>query len=81
MQEPEPLNTYLGQMSPTHLLNQIKLDQFKQPNVTAGVDGKLLRVVEESKGSIDTSRPTSPMMIQEALRLPNISLRNAAESM
>ncbi len=71
-------------MSPTHLLNQIKLDQFKQPNVTAGVDGKLLRVVEEAKGSsVDGggSRPTSPMMIQEALRLPNISLRTAAESM
>jgi tRNA A-37 threonylcarbamoyl transferase component Bud32 len=82
MREPESdLNAYLGQMSPANLLKNIRIDQFKAPNLTLGTDGRLLRVEEEEeKHGIEVNRPNSPMMIQEALRLPNISLKSAAES-
>ncbi len=46
--------------------------------MTLGIDGKLqARSFEELK---EGDRPSSPLMIQEALRLPNISLKDAALS-
>lgn len=70
--EPE-LKAYLNQMSPSHLINNLRLDAFKSSNIVHGDDGKLHRA-EETKGD----RPSSPMIVQEALRLPNISLKGAA---
>ena len=55
--EPE-LNAYLNQMSPSHLINNIRLDAFKSSNIVHGDDGKLHRA-EETKGE----RPSSPMML------------------
>ena len=56
--EPE-LNAYLNQMSPSHLINNIRLDAFKSSNIVHGNDGKLQRAAEETKGE----RPSSPLMI------------------
>ena len=45
------------------------------------IEGKLLKQ-EETKDGFDPSRVngcSSPMMIQDAIRLPNISLKSAAE--
>ena len=55
-------------MSPNSVVKNIPIDSFKAANMSRGDQ-------EESK-----DRSSSPIMIQEALRLPNISLRGAAES-
>jgi hypothetical protein len=73
------LNVYLNQMSPTSLMNNINLENFKPSSLLQGADGRLHRATgqfEEEKGA----RSSSPIMIQEALRLPNISLKSVAES-
>lgn len=75
------LSEYLNQLSPTSLIKNINIQGFKQ-NTIQMVEGKLLKN-EEVKSSGDMPQApssTSPLMIQDAIRLPNISLKTAAEN-
>ena len=74
------LSDYLNQLSPTSLIKNINIGGFKQ-NAIQMVEGKLLKNEETKEGEVPGAvlECASPLLIQDAIRLPNISLKTAAE--
>jgi hypothetical protein len=65
------LSEYLQQQSPTSIIKNIPIGSFK----ASQFDERGVQTKEENK-----ERSSSPVIMQEGLRLPNISLKGAAES-
>ena len=70
----EGYNQYLDHQSPKSIIQNIPIQQFKQNHIQM-IDGKLHKQHEETKGA--SKEPGSPLTMQAAVRLPNVSLQKS----
>ncbi len=73
-----PITNYLKDNSPRTVVKNIPIQQFKQSNFIMK-DGKLIEMKGEAVVQ-EESKEKSPTNFQEALRLPNISMKQKGSS-